>query len=225
MLFQIPQIRTITLRSFTSPSCSTKPRGQDLCQSTTVCPGGEIQHYRTRVRTERTLREAGMTVSDRGSRFHVLNPSQRSIGHVWHHCWATLSAGILPCSQVSATYLKIGHPKMESTGARSSDELQWLDLVTIWYRGSSTVNGHQSELFHWYNTPNMSNAKEEILRKATTSHFTQGSVLTKSCLFCLSWATTSIERPLNYVLALYRVSLLITLTAYKRELSFTVYTL
>ena len=65
----------ITLRSYTSPYCSTRPRGQDLSQPTTVSHGGEILHYTTKVMRERTSRADGTMVSDLGTDlllFHVL---------------------------------------------------------------------------------------------------------------------------------------------------------
>ena len=43
------------------------------------------------------------------------------------HCWGS-SPGTLSCRQVSATHLKIGHLSMKSTGARSLNVLEWLDL-------------------------------------------------------------------------------------------------
>ena len=58
---------------------------------------------------------------------HVSNQFQNRACHraaiVWGYYPGTLSN-----SQVSATYLKIRHPHMESRGTQSSYELQWLRL-------------------------------------------------------------------------------------------------
>ena len=58
-------------------------------------------------------------------------------GHVapGGHCWDDYP-GTLPWSQVSATHMKIGHPQMESTGVRSSNELQWLHRMRGYHDSS-----------------------------------------------------------------------------------------
>ena len=59
--------------------------------------------------------------------------------HPGGHCW-DYRPGALSLGEVTATYLKIGHP---SVGARSSDELQWL-----WLKDSSPSNSHQGDMPH-----------------------------------------------------------------------------
>ena len=49
----------------------------------------------------------------------------------------------LPFSQVDATFLKIEHLQIPSTGARSSNELRRLDYMAG-YQDSSPTNGHQA---------------------------------------------------------------------------------
>ena len=44
----------------------------------------------------------------------------------------------------------------------------------------------------------------ESLTKTHKCHHLSGTVLTKACLFSLSWKTTCLERPPNLVVALYR---------------------
>ena len=41
---------------------------------------------------------------------------------------------VLILSQVTASHLKIGYPKMKSTGTRSWNELQWLDKDGMVFR-------------------------------------------------------------------------------------------
>ena len=55
-------------------------------------------------------------------------------------------SSILSCILVTATHLKIGHPWISSTGARSSNELQWFDLkIRLKYIRLSDVTQ-----FWWY---------------------------------------------------------------------------
>ena len=55
------------------------------------------------------------------------------------HCWG-YNHCILPCSQISPTHLKIRHLQIKSTGARSTNELQWLNLKM----GIQDSNPHNS---------------------------------------------------------------------------------
>ena len=65
-------------------------------------------------------------------------------GHYWNYYPGTLS-----CNQVSAFQLKIGHrasiEEISSTGAWSSNELQWLELK-IGHQDNSTSKGHQEDI-------------------------------------------------------------------------------
>ena len=63
------------------------------------------------------------------------------------HCWGWYSC-TLSCDQASATHLRIGHPYMKSTGARSSNGLQWLNLM-MGHQDNSLNNGHQADMLHW----------------------------------------------------------------------------
>ena len=58
-------------------------------------------------------------------------------GHYWNYY-----PGALSLSQVITTYLKIRHLQMKSTGAWSSNELQWLDYMT----GYQDIRGSHSRL-------------------------------------------------------------------------------
>ena len=65
----------------------------------------------------------------------------------WGHCPCTPS-----CSQICTTHLKIRHPSMKSTGARSSNRLQSLNLM-IGHQESSSSNNHQGDRPYWDDTP------------------------------------------------------------------------
>ena len=51
---------------------------------------------------------------------------------------------------------------------------------------------------------NLYNKTGEVLLKTDKFQHLSGTVLTKSCLFSLSWETTCLERPQNLVVVLYR---------------------
>ena len=63
------------------------------------------------------------------------------------HSWRYYP-GTLPCSQVTATHLKIGHPYMKSMGVQFSNELHWLDF-NIGHQDSSPSTGHQGVMLNW----------------------------------------------------------------------------
>ena len=75
---------------------------------------------------------------------NIMHPAPKGggikIGCVpWRNCWG-YNHCILPCSRISPTHLKIRHLQIKSTGARSTNELQWLNLK----RGIQDSNPHNS---------------------------------------------------------------------------------
>ena len=60
--------------------------------------------------------------------------------HYWDYYPDNLS-----CSKVSATDFKIGYKQIPSTGALSSNELQWFDLKSGHQYGSPS-NDHQGDM-------------------------------------------------------------------------------
>ena len=85
---------------------------------------------------------------NRHNSYHVpplfcTNPSNgacHSAGCFWNYCSGTLSL-----SEVTATHSRTAHLYIISTGAQSSNKLQWFDLK-IGHHDSSFRSGHQSSI-------------------------------------------------------------------------------
>ena len=85
-----------------------------------------------------------------------------------------------------------------SSADRRCSNYIWVINNFIAYHGTSYVR--DLTVIQW----NLYNKTGKTLLKTHKFHHLPGTVFTKSCLFSLSWETTSLERPQNWVVSLYR---------------------